>query len=76
MTIKEMALKAYPINMLGDGDCSLDLAKIPRRAYIEGAKAVLEEIERALKQAKLYSDLSCKSRLYDDLVNLVEQLKK
>lgn len=51
-TIEEMALKAYPINMLGDGDCSLDLAKIPRRAYIEGAKAVLEEIEKAYNTFK------------------------
>lgn len=41
-----------------------------------GQQDTLEEIEKALKQAKLYSDLSCKSRLYDDLVNLVEQLKK
>lgn len=72
-TIKEMAVETFPDMVNYNSHCK-NLCK--RDGFIVGAKTVLEEIEKVLKQAKLYSDLSCKSRLYDDLVNLVEQLKK
>ena len=46
------------------------------KMFEAGANAVLEEIEKALNQAQYYSDMSCKNKLYEDMIKLVEQLKK
>ena len=70
-TIKELYDKAI---------CKAEFSPEPSLAFAEGfelgANAIIEEIEKVLNSARYLSDLSCKKQLYDNLVSLVEQLKK
>lgn len=83
--IEEMALKAYPklifkpavevVSSIDEKSTRIDHNEAKRTIYVEGAKAVLEEIEKIMDMSKLYSDMSTKTRLYDDLVNKINELK-
>ena len=45
------------------------------QAYIEGANAVHDEIEKLIEQVKYYSDHSASSMLYRNLVETIKELK-
>lgn len=70
MTIQEMAEKIYPVFIGAGLGCTVDYNEISRRAYIKGAYAVLEEVEKAIAS----SDNSLAK--LDAVAEVIEKLKE
>ena len=79
MSIEEMALKAYPkvifkpavevVSSIDEKSTRIDYNEAKRTVYIEGAKAVLEEIEKALPFSIRYGYAN------EKIVEVIKQLK-
>ena len=81
MTIEEMALNAYPPTPDPRSDCDdgWDYNEQYRDCYIEGAKAVLEEIENFMKGLDLGNSAEEKFYKLDvlaDIHGFIQKLKE
>ena len=80
MTIKEMALRAYPIRHKQNKKGAEYDANLPRRkAFENGARAVMEEVEQALTPQKCLTDIGidvCSEALVKTALQIIDELKE
>ena len=74
-SIKEKAEEVFPVEEYDTLETELQRRKM-RVCYEHGANYVLEELEKTIERAEYYSDMSLKSRFYEDLKYMIQELKK
>lgn len=76
-TIKELAIEAYPMRELTAFGNQVDALQFQRLAFMEGANAVLEEIESVMQYNKADERpwLLRGNHLFNELQKIIKELK-